>query len=56
MVTLLTPSQDHDLDLGKAKARMLAYAAKTGYAYRQNLKKPKPCDSGRLAGTKNETS
>lgn len=52
MVTLLTPSQEHELDLDKAKERMLAYAAKTNHVYRQNLKKPKPCDSGRLAGKK----
>jgi hypothetical protein len=56
MGILLTPSQDHDFDLDKAKERMLAYATKTSYVYRQNLKKPKPCDFGRLAGTKKETS
>ena len=50
MLALTSPSQGLELDLEKAKQRMLAYAARTNGAYRRNLKKPKPCDSGRLAG------
>lgn len=49
MLALTSLSQDHDLDLEKAKQRMLAYAARTNGMYRKNLKKPKPCDS-ELAG------
>ncbi|MCR3962450.1 hypothetical protein ACTG1T_09875 [Aeromonas veronii] len=58
MLASLTPSQDLDLDLEKARKRMIAYALKTNDAYRRNLKKPKKpclCDSGLLAGKPKKT-